>query len=122
MKSTATHVTSPRKLSLPRRLGLLDRGGLLLGGARGSRRARTAVERGHLLLHVHLQLVLLVKRHERLVTLLLELVRRHGDVARALRSDHLLLMGLDRGLVEVRRVGSRTVPRVATVRRLRRVA
>merc|ERR1711898_35129 len=123
MKSTSTHVTSPRKLSLPRRLGLLGRGSLLLGGGRASRLARTAVERGHLLLHVHLQLVLrglrrhgrrllrdrhhalllghvelhflllllLLERQERLVTLLLELVLRHFDVARALRSDHLLL-------------------------------
>merc|ERR1719271_37684 len=62
-KSTATHVSSPRKLSLPRRLGLLGRGSLLLGGGRASRLARTAVERGHLLLHVHLQLVLLGLRH-----------------------------------------------------------
>merc|ERR1719482_581310 len=55
-----------KALSLPRRLGLLGRGSLLLGGGRASRLAHTAVERGHLLLHVHLQLVLLsLRRHLR---------------------------------------------------------
>merc|ERR1719253_2262581 len=111
-KSMDTHVTSPRKLSLSRRLRLrlLVRGGLRVFRAlRRARRARTAVERGHLLLHLHLQLVLLglplhgrrllrdrhqalllghvelhfllllllLERHDGLVTLLLELVRRH---------------------------------------------
>merc|ERR1719253_1465855 len=105
-KSMDTHVTSPRKLSLSRRLRLrlLVRGGLRV--LRALRRARTAVERGHLLLHLHLQLVLLglplhgrrllrdrhqalllghvelhfllllllLERHDGLVTLLLELV------------------------------------------------
>merc|ERR1719465_362753 len=188
-KSTATHVTSPRKLSLSRRLLRLARAGLarasrgsLVRASRASRalgRTRTAVERGHLLLHLHLQLVLrglrlhgrrllrdshralllghvqlhflllllLLERQDRLITLLLELVLRHRDVALALRLEHvhlrrvlvvehlLLHVGLaverlsrvllllrDRSSVEVRRVGSRTVPRVATVRRLRHVA
>merc|ERR1719253_2598901 len=119
-KSMDTHVTSPRKLSLSRRLRLrlLVRGGLrVLRALHRARRARTAVERGHLLLHLHLQLVLLglplhgplllrdrhqalllghvelhfllllllLERQDGLVTLLLELVRRHRNVARALR-------------------------------------
>merc|ERR1719178_13903 len=64
-KSTDTHVTAPRKLSLSRRLlRLRARARRRLGRAsaralrRASARARTAVERGHLLLHLHLQLVL----------------------------------------------------------------
>merc|ERR1712078_566690 len=117
-KSTDTHVTSPRKLSLSRRL-------LRLRARRGlrARRARTAVERGHPLLHLHLQLVLLglrlhgrrllrdrhhalllghgelhfllllllLERQDGLVTLLRELVRRHLDVTLVLRLDQLLL-------------------------------
>merc|ERR1719465_278185 len=137
-KSTATHVTSPRKLSLSRRLLRLARAGLarasrgslvrasLARASRASRalgRARTAVERGHLLLHLHLQLVLrglrlhgrrllrdrhralllghgelhflllllLLQGQDGLVTLLLELVLRHRDVALALRLEHVHL-------------------------------
>merc|ERR1712118_574590 len=59
-KSMDTHVTSPRKLSLSRRLlRLRGRRALRARRARRGLRARTAVERGHLLLHLHLQLVLL---------------------------------------------------------------
>ena len=61
-KSTDTHVTAPRKLSLSRRLlRLRARARRRLGRAsaralrRASARARTAVQRGHLLLHLHLQ-------------------------------------------------------------------
>merc|ERR1719253_2175898 len=109
--------------------------GLPLHGRRLLRDRHQALLLGHVELHF-LLLLLLLERHDGLVTLLLELVRRHRDVARALRLDHLhlrrvlvvehlllhaglaverlsrvLLLLRDRGRIEVRRVGSRTVAR-----------
>merc|ERR1719172_477533 len=143
-KSTDTHVTSPRKLSLSRHLlRLRGRRALRARRARRGLRARTAVERGHLLLHLHLQLVLLGLRlhgrrllRDRHHALLLGHGELHFLLRRVLVVEHLLLhAGLaverlsrvllllrDRGRIEVRRVGLRTEARVATHRRLRHVA